>query len=180
MSKGGVLFMDIMLSERCSHFARLFLRVCIGILMLSHGIAKIENFNFLTHTFPDPLGWGPVVSLVLIILAEVGCSILLIVGLMTRLALLPLIFGMSVAAFFTAPVVTLSGIELPLLYLVVFLVILMLGPGNCSVDYVLKKAYERELPAASQPEPPVQPSAGMPAAPPAEEAPFDPFQTVDE
>ena len=174
--------MDIMLSERCSGIARLFFRVCIGILMLTHGIAKIENFNLLSHAFADPLGWGRVVSLVLIILAEVGCSILLIVGLMTRLAVLPLIFGMAVAAFFTPPVITLSTVELPLLYLISYIVILLLGPGKCSIDYLLKKAYSERaaIQPPQQPADPFQPvSPEAPAAASGEEAPFDPFESVD-
>ena len=58
MNKRLSVFMNIMLSECCSNFARLFLRVFIGVLMLSHGIAKIENFDLMVDTFPDPLGMG--------------------------------------------------------------------------------------------------------------------------
>ena len=145
MNKGLSVFMNVMLSECCSNFARLFLRVFIGVLMLSHGIAKIENFDLMVDTFPDPLGMGRAISLTLILLAEVGCSILLVVGLMTRLAVLPLIFGMVIATFFTYPVITLSNIELPMLYLGIYITILMLGPGKCSIDYLLKRAYSVKL-----------------------------------
>ena len=145
MNKRLSVFMNIMLSECCSNFARLFLRVFIGVLMLSHGIAKIENFDLMVDTFPDPLGMGRAISLTLILLAEVGCSILLVVGLMTRLAVLPLIFGMVIATFFTYPVITLSNIELQMLYLGIYITILMLGPGKCSIDYLLKRAYSVKL-----------------------------------
>ncbi|MFR5955158.1 MAG: DoxX family protein [Odoribacter splanchnicus] len=70
--------------------ALLFLRLFIGGMMLSHGWAKLASFSTLSATFPDPLGVGSTLSLLLILFAEVGCSCLLIFGLMTRLAALPL------------------------------------------------------------------------------------------
>lgn len=94
--------LTFLLSECCSNAARLFLRLFVGILMLTHGIAKIENFDTLVDTFPDPIGLGTL-TLPLIILVEVGASILVMVGFLTRLALIPLIFSMIVAAFFDIP-----------------------------------------------------------------------------
>lgn len=51
--------------------ARLFFKVIYGVLMLTHGFAKIEHFDTLVDTFPNPLGLGRV-TLPLIILVEVG------------------------------------------------------------------------------------------------------------
>lgn len=79
--------------------ALLFLRLFIGGMMLSHGWTKLATFSVLSATFPDPLGVGSTLSLLLILFAEVGCSCLLIFGLMTRLATLPLMFGMLMAFF---------------------------------------------------------------------------------
>lgn len=79
--------------------ALLFLRLFIGGMMLSHGWAKLASFSTLSATFPDPLGVGSTLSLLLILFAEVGCSCLLIFGLMTRLAALPLMFGMLMGFF---------------------------------------------------------------------------------
>ena len=130
--------LTFLLSECCSNAARLFLRLFVGILMLTHGIAKIENFDTLVDTFPDPIG------LPLIILVEVGASILVMVGFLTRLALIPLIFSMIVAAFLTFPTFALATSELPLMYLGIFITLLLAGPGKCSVDYLLDKAYNRK------------------------------------
>ena len=130
-----------LLSECCSNAARLFLRLFVGILMLTHGIAKIENFDTLVDTFPDPIGLG---TLTLIILVEVGASILVMVGFLTRLALIPLIFSMIVAAFLTFPTFALATSELPLMYLGIFITLLLAGPGKCSIDYLLDKAYNRK------------------------------------
>ena len=126
--------LTFLLSECCSNAARLFLRLFVGILMLTHGIAKIENFDTLVDTFPDPIGLGTL-TLPLIILVEVGASILVMVGFLTRLALIPLIFSMIVA---------LATSELPLMYLGIFITLLLAGPGKCSIDYLLDKAYNRK------------------------------------
>jgi len=134
--------LTFLLSECCSNAARLFLRLFVGILMLTHGIAKIENFDTLVDTFPDPIGLGTL-TLPLIILVEVGASILVMVFL-TRLALIPLIFSMIVAAFLTFPTFALATSELPLMYLGIFITLLLAGPGKCSIDYLLDKAYNRK------------------------------------
>lgn len=45
-------------------------RVVFGLLLMSHGIAKLQNFEALSATFPDPLGVGSRVSLVLAVLGR--------------------------------------------------------------------------------------------------------------
>lgn len=134
-------FLAFLTSNRLSNVAVLFLRLIIGVMMLTHGVAKLENFDHLLQTFPDPLGVGVGLSLILIIMAEVGASCFLIVGFLTRLAVIPLIFSMIVAAFFTFPEYSLGMSELPILYLSVYCTILLLGPGKCSIDYLLDRAY---------------------------------------
>ena len=100
--------------------ALLFLRLFIGGMMLSHGWTKLATFSVLSATFPDPLGVGSTLSLLLILFAEVGCSCLLIFGLMTRLAALPLMFGMLMAFFVIHGADPFAVRELPLLYLGVY------------------------------------------------------------
>ena len=82
-----------LLCERLSDWAKLGLRVFIGFMMLTHGIAKIEQFDTLKSTFPATMGMSSELSLILIILVEVGCSSLVLLGFMTRLAVLPLMFS---------------------------------------------------------------------------------------
>ena len=77
----------------------LILRVLVGITMLTHGVAKLTSFSELSATFSDPIGLGSTLSLILIIGAEIGCSLFVIVGAFTRLATIPLIFSMLVVIF---------------------------------------------------------------------------------
>lgn len=120
-----------------SGIALLLLRLAAGGMMLTHGWAKLSNYTELSETFMDPVGWGPGPSLMLIIFAEFFCSIAIILGLLTRLAAIPLVIGMFVAAFVAHQPFSISGSELPLLYLVVFMALLIAGPGRYSVDAII-------------------------------------------
>lgn len=115
----------------------LILRVFAGAFLMTHGLSKIMNFGELSQTFLDPIGLGPQLSLILIVFAEFFCSILVIFGLLTRLALIPMIIGMIVAAFFTFPQFTFEGSEKALLYLVVFVSLMLTGAGRYSIDRLI-------------------------------------------
>lgn len=73
-------------------FGILLLRLGVGAMMLVHGIPKL---NMLLSgnwaMFEDPLGIGSFLSLLLCVSAEVGCSVLLFFGFLTRLSSLILI-----------------------------------------------------------------------------------------
>ncbi len=130
--------------DKSVNLAALFLRLFIGIMMLRHGIEKIENFSSLEPTFFDPIGLGSKWSLIMIILCEAGCSCLILLGLFTRLATLPLIFSMTIAAFFVFPEVKMSTVELPLMYMGIYVAILILGPGKYSADQMISAQLLKE------------------------------------
>lgn len=110
------------------------LRVAFGVFMLVYGIQKLIGFSELAGKFPDPIGIGSQLSLIMAIGAEVGCSILLILGLGTRLAVIPLAFTMIVALFIVHAADPWKVKELAALYLAVYAVISITGPGRCSLD----------------------------------------------
>ena len=123
-----------------THTALLVARLWFGLTMLfNHGFDKLAHFNDIVGTFPDPLRFGHEASLILVILAEVVGSLLLTVGLMTRLAAAVLIIDMFVAflmvhsAAFTAS----GGGELAFLYLAGFIVLAIAGAGLFSLDEVV-------------------------------------------
>ena len=132
-----------LLCERLSDWAKLGLRVFIGFMMLTHGIAKIEQFDTLKSAFPATMGMSSELSLILIILVEVGCS---------WLAVLPLMFSMIIAAFFTFSPISLSTAELPLLYLGIYTFILLAGPGRYSADAFFVKTFHLETSSESMEE----------------------------
>ncbi len=117
----------------------LFLRLFAGFLLLRHGWAKLINFANISESFFDPIGIGGSAALSLIIFAELFCSIGIMRGLLTRWACIPILIGLSVAAFGFHTGATLQEIELPILYLVCFTTIMITGPGKYSIDNFIKK-----------------------------------------
>src|SRR5690606_37118575 len=80
-----------------ANWGMLILRVGTSMLMLVYGYGKLERYLNGERSFADPIGIGEELSLILTIFAEFVCSLLLIAGLFTRAALVPLIFTMLVA-----------------------------------------------------------------------------------
>jgi len=121
------------------NLSTLILRLSAGTFMLTHGVPKLQHVLAGEMQFADPFGLGPGVSLVLAVFAEFLCSILLILGLGTRLATIPLIVTMGVAGFLSHGADPFGRKELALFYLAVYIVLLLLGGGKISVDYFLQK-----------------------------------------
>ena len=114
---------------------KLVLRVVAGgIMLLDHGWPKLMGFGEKVDTFADPIGLGPGLSLTLIVLAEVLCALLVVLGLWTRLSTIPLIIGMAVITFVTHGDDILGKGESGLIYLTVFVGILLFGGGRFSLD----------------------------------------------
>lgn len=118
----------------------LILRLMVGGSMLSHGIPKILAFETLSVNFPDPLGIGSLISLMLAIGAEVGCSVLLIFGIFTRIALIPLLFTMLMAFVVIHATDPFAVKELAMTYLIIYITIFTLGAGRLSLDRLIFKA----------------------------------------
>lgn len=128
------------------------LRISVSALMLSHGVPRALEYETLVQSFPDPLNVGTETSAQLILMAEVGCSILLLLGLFGRFASAALFIAMMLAAFvhhFDAPWATR---ELPLLYAAVYACLTLTGPGSTSIDaWFNKTVFEKEDPASPTP-----------------------------
>lgn len=106
-----------------------------GGMMLTHGIPKINRlFGEGPIKFSDPFGLGPEISLIMAIFSEVVCACLVIIGFKTRWATIPLMLTMLTAAFYAHWNDPFGKKELPLLFFVVFLSILISGPGKFSLD----------------------------------------------
>jgi putative oxidoreductase len=117
--------------------ALLILRLTVGVLMLTHGFPKLVHYSEMSHGFFNLINIGSNVSLALDIFAEVFCSILLIIGIATRPALIPLIIAMAVAVFMFHAGQALSAKELAIHYLASYIVLFIAGPGKFSSDYMI-------------------------------------------
>jgi putative oxidoreductase len=114
--------------------AVLVLRLSFGFLMIPHGFDKLQEFLAGNHDFPDPLHVSPVISHGLTVFAEFFCSILLILGLLTRPALIFLIGCMGIITFSIHGSDPLGDKEHALLYLYTYLAIFLTGAGKYSID----------------------------------------------
>ena len=119
--------------------AMLFIRIVSGAIMMSHGYNKLVNFASKKATFMNFLGIGRATSLSLTIFAEFFCALFIIIGLLTRLASIPLIVVMCVAIFKAHNADFFGEAELASLYLAAFVVLLLVGPGRISVDGMVGK-----------------------------------------
>ncbi len=114
--------------------AMLLLRFGVGVLMINHGYDKLIHFSAMKADFMNFLGLGNSISLTLVVFAEFFCSLFIIIGLFTRLSVVPLIITMAVALFMVFKGDVFGKGELPALYLAAYVVLLLLGPGKISVD----------------------------------------------
>ena len=120
--------------------ALLALRIGIAAMMLVHGLPKLQMLlSGDVSQFPSVLGMGSGLSLALATLAEVLCSILILIGLGTRLASIPLLITMLVAVLIVHATDPFAAQELGLLYLMGYVVLLLLGGGRFSLDAMLTK-----------------------------------------
>ena len=114
--------------------ALFILRVSFGLMMLTHGWPKLLSLINNPGSFPDPLHIGNSLSHGLTVFAEFFCAILVVAGLATRWATIPLIIAMSVAAFVIHANEPFADKEHALLFLSAFTAILILGAGSYSLD----------------------------------------------
>lgn len=121
----------------------LAMRILFGLLLMNHGIQKWSNFQELSLSFPDPLGVGSAMSLALAIFAELVCSMAFVAGVLYRLALLPMIFTMGMAFFVIHANDSFSVKELAFVYLAVFILMYIAGPGKFSIDYMVGSELNR-------------------------------------
>ena len=121
----------------------LILRLFFGVMFFIHGLGKMMNFSELSLTYPSVFGLGSYMTLMLAIFTEFCCSLFLLTGLITRIVLIPMIISMAVAFFDIHDALLPEG-ELSLIYLIVFIILFVTGPGRYSVDYILDRRFQKE------------------------------------
>ncbi len=134
-------------ATRLDWLAPLLMRLVFGYFWLETGWAKLHNLQFFTGRFVD---WGipwPGFSAALSGGVDLVGGLLLMFGLGTRLAALPMIFNMLVAL----AVVVLPGISTldefveldEVLYVLVLFWLMMAGPGRASLDHLIARRWRK-------------------------------------
>ena len=132
-------FISTKYSNGAFNLGMLFLRVASGVLLANHGYTKLIKFSTLRYHFMDFMHLGSTLSLSLIIFAELICGILLIIGLFTRFACIPILIGMIVVVFISTGGRIFAEGEKGMIYLATTLTILLCGPGKISIDGMMGK-----------------------------------------
>lgn len=126
-------------SSTTTNIGLLIARLAIATLMLTHGIPKmVMLFSGDPIQFPPVFGMSAEISLGLAVLAEVICSVLILTGFATRLAVLPLIATMLVAILSIHAGDVFAKKELAVSYLIVYTFLFFTGSGKYSVDYLIQ------------------------------------------
>ncbi|MBK8658481.1 MAG: DoxX family protein [Bacteroidetes bacterium] len=125
------------ISDTQLSLALLIIRVTVGVLMAYHGYGKLINFAEYEPKFMEFLGMSKNLSLGLVVFSEFFCSVFLILGLLTRLALIPLSITMLVAAFQAHGGQIFGEGEMAFLYLAIYVSLLLTGAGKYSADAFL-------------------------------------------
>ena len=127
----------------------LALRLFFGVMFFIHGLDKMMNFSVLVDNYPSVFGFGSYMTLMLSIFCEFCCSMFLIAGLMIRIVVLPMIAAMAVA-FFDIHDGFLPEGELSLIYLCVFVLLYLVGPGRYSLDYLIDYRFMQRMKGNNQ------------------------------
>lgn len=126
-------------------FGLLLIRLIIGLLMAFYGYEKLIHFTEMSQSDfwsknINFLGMSGKISLGLTIFAELFCSVLLILGLFTRLSLLFLMFCMGYIFIIVFPFEILSegdnGYKFndAFVYFIIYLGLFFTGGGKYSLD----------------------------------------------
>jgi putative oxidoreductase len=123
----------------------LLLRVLTGgIMIYGHGFPKLlKLYNGAEIKFSDLLGIGAGLNFGLAVFAEFICSSLLILGLFTRLSLIPLTITMFVAGFIHHAPDPCAVKEKVFLYLIIFVAMIFTGGGKYALNKILPAKYQK-------------------------------------
>ena len=126
------------------NLSRLFLRLFTGIMFLQLCIRQMLNFEQIVPTFDGFMGLSPETSITLLVVVELLCAVCIMLGLLTRLAVLFPLGLMLVAEniFMSTNAVVpnqLFNFEpgYPVMFIGIFVFLLLAGPGKISLDYII-------------------------------------------
>ena len=109
----------------------LFLRISGALFLLwVHGLPKLLNYSEQLQLIEDPFHLGANITLLLAIFAEVLCPLLIIAGVLVRLACLPILAVLLIALLVVHPEWTLFEGQFGWLLLIMFSTLLISGPGR--------------------------------------------------
>ncbi|MBC8995336.1 DoxX family protein [Pseudomonas sp. N40(2020)] len=121
--------------ERARDLGLLFLRGSGGLFLLwVHGLPKLLDFTAQLQLIEDPFHLGAHLTLILAIFAEVLCPLLIVAGVLARLACLPILFVLLVAMLVVHPQWSVAEGQFGWLLLILFATVFIAGPGRLALN----------------------------------------------
>lgn len=127
-----------------SNLSRLFLRLFTGIMFLQLCIRQMLNFDEIVHAYDGIWGLSPETVVTVLVIIELLCAVCIMLGFLTRLAVLFPLCLMLVAEnviLSTPDHVTDQLFNFqpgyPVMFIGIFVFMLLAGPGKISLDYFI-------------------------------------------
>ena len=127
-----------------SNLSRLFLRLFTGIMFLQLCIRQMLNFDEIVHSFNGFLGLSPEGAMTALVVLELLCAVCIMLGFLTRLAVLFPLGLMLVAenVIMSTPASMTNQMfnfqpGYPVMFIGIFIYMLLAGPGKISLDYFI-------------------------------------------
>lgn len=122
------------------NFGMLFFRIAVAAqLIIVHGLKKIGVGVASAEVVPNPLGFPPVLNDFIAIAANTYLPFLVIIGVCTRLAALPALCVTLTGYFVVHANDPLAISDVPYMYSISLLLIVILGGGRYSLDHYISQ-----------------------------------------
>lgn len=139
-----------------SNLSRLFLRLFTGIMFLQLCIRQALNFDSIVGSYQGFMGLSPEGAITVLLIIELLCAVCIMLGFLTRLAVLfPMGLMLVAEKVFLSSGETFTnqlfnfGPGYPVMFIGIFVYLLLAGPGKISLDYFIA-AHFTETPAEEQ------------------------------
>lgn len=130
-----------------TNLGRLFLRLFVSVMFLQFGVRQLYNFEQFADIFPSVCGLSSSAALILMICIEIGCSLFIMFGFLTRLMTIPPVITMVIAEIYLLSKLP-AGLDiylyswnmpiyLPVMFIGIYCFLMLVGPGKISIDYFL-------------------------------------------
>src|SRR5262249_25980384 len=122
---------------------QLAMRLGVGLAFFNAGLVKYKSFDYATQLFAEaykvPL-LAPAVAARIAMINELTCSVLLLLGLATRLATLPLL-----AMILIIQIVYVDALPDHVLWGSILIFLMTRGPGPFSIDYLIERCFQKPV-----------------------------------
>lgn len=125
-----------------THMGRLFLRLFVGLMLAQFGVRQLEGWITGDELLYIPFVAGGLHTW-LVIVVEIVCSFLIMIGLFMRAMIIPPFVLMIASCHHTYLLHGLTGpvaiqlLTVPFMFMGIYMFLCLVGPGKISIDYFL-------------------------------------------